>query len=251
MLPRLALAANRRAGLRALHLLLEHGWSPVALLLAAPEDAEFADVMQALVPAALVVAGDAWRRPHVMEALHALEIDYLLSVHYPRLFPKAVLDVPQRGALNLHPAYLPFNRGWHTPSWTILDGTPCGVTLHWMVEAVDAGDIAVRRALEVRPDDTANTLYQRLLDTELEVLREAIPLMASGTLPRAPQEPGGSRHARRALEQARVLDGEALLPVRRTLDVLRALTTSVAAEAAVVLVDGRRYRVRVEIEPDE
>ena len=47
------------------------------------------------------------------------------------------------------------------------------------------------------------------------------------------------------------VDGEALLPVRRTLDVLRALTTSVAAEAAVVLVDGRRYRVRVEIEPDE
>jgi methionyl-tRNA formyltransferase len=207
--------------------------------------------MRALVPDALVVTGEAHRDEEVLARLRALEIDYLLSVHYPRLFPQPLLDVPRVGAVNLHPAWLPFNRGWHTPSWAILDGTPYGATLHWMVEEADAGDIAVRRELAVSPADTANSLYQKVLETELEVLREAIPLMASGTLPRVPQEPGGTRHRRRELEAARVLDGDASLPVRRTLDVLRALTTSVPAEAALVTIDGRRYRVRVEITPDE
>lgn len=207
--------------------------------------------MRALVPDALVVAGEAHRDEEVLARLRALEIDYLLSVHYPRLFPQPLLDVPRVGAVNLHPAWLPFNRGWHTPSWAILDGTPYGATLHWMVEEADAGDIAVRRELVVSPADTANSLYQKVLETELEVLREAIPQMAAGTLPRIPQEPGGSRHRRRELEAARVLDGDASLPVRRTLDVLRALTTSVPAEAALVTIDGRRYRVRVEITPDE
>jgi methionyl-tRNA formyltransferase len=70
--------------------------------------------------------------------------------------------------LNLHPV-LPYNKGWNTPSWAILDNTTYGATLHFMTEALDEGDIIHQKKLEIVFADTANTLYQKALELEKEV----------------------------------------------------------------------------------
>lgn len=48
-------------------------------------------------------------------------LDYIIGIHFPIIIPKTILDIPKVGFLNLHPAYLPYNKGWHTPSWAIID----------------------------------------------------------------------------------------------------------------------------------
>jgi len=123
--------------------------------------------------------------------------------------------------------------------------------LYWMEEETDAGDIALQRPLEVRPDDTADSLHARVLDLEIEVLREAVPLLASRTLGRTPQSLDGTFHRTRDLADVRRLDLGTTMSVSRVLDHLRALTTNRPEEAAYFELHGARYRVRVEIEREE
>jgi methionyl-tRNA formyltransferase len=245
--PRLVYAANRRIGAACLRALLDAGWPPVALVVAAGRSAECSDEIRALLPEVPVFAGKEFREPGGVQALRELEADYLVSVHFPYIIPPEVLDLARIGTLNLHPAYLPYNRGWHTPSWAILDGTPYGGTLHWVDEGLDTGQIALQRRVDVRPNDTANGLYQRVLAAEEELFIEAIPLMRERRLPRLPQPSGGSAHVKADLTAVRRLDLEAVQPVEETLRRLRALTTNSWEEAAYFEVDGRRYAVRVEL----
>ena len=146
--------------------------------------------------------------------------------------------------------FLPYNRGWHTPSWAILDQTPYGATLHWVDEGLDTGDIALQHTVEVRPSDTANELYARVLTTELEILQEALPLMRSGTLPRTPQTGTGTSHTKSDLNCQRRLDLNERLPVHEVLRRIRALTTNRDDEAAWFEIDGERYLVQLIVQKD-
>lgn len=244
--PKLAYAANRLIGLRGLELLLEAGWQPEILMLPGADRAEFANEMKELVPGAEVMEGRAFRETGV-DVLASSELDYILSVHFPYIIPPAVLKIPRTGTLNLHPAYLPFNRGSNTPTWAIVDGNPYGATLHWVDEGLDTGEVALQKGLDVRPDDTAHSLYQRVLQLELELLHEALPLLFSRTLPRVPQAGRGSCHLKEELRTMQRLELTEFRQVGDVLKFLRALTTKDWDEAAYFEIDGNTYSVRVEM----
>jgi|GEM_PF-244762 len=248
---RIAFAANRNIGLQALRLLLEHGIEPVVLVLPKSKTLDPAVAeMQRTVPHVPVIHGKIFREPKGIEQLQALDLDYFFSVHFPYIIPQSVLDVPRIGGLNLHPAYLPFNRGWHTPSWAILEQTPYGATLHWVDEGTDTGDIALQRRVEVQPTDTADTLYARVLAAEIELLREAIPLLESRALPRIPQEGQGTAHVKSDLTRMRRIDLDQHMQARDLLRQIRALTTNRDDEAAYFEVDGERYLVQLSVRRD-
>ena len=206
--------------------------------------------LQDILPHVPTLFGKEFREPAGVETLNSLQLDYLLSVHFPYIIPRAVLDTPRVGALNLHPAFLPFNRGWHTPSWAILEDTPYGATLHWIDEGMDTGAIALQRAIRVHAADTADTLYSRVLAAEIELLREAIPLLKSYSLPIVPQEGQGTEHRKSDLHRMRRLDLDQRLPVREVLRQLRALTTNQDDEAAWFELDGQRYLVQISVRRD-
>ena len=142
--PALVLAANRRIGLQALEIFLDVGWQPVALIVPDGEKADCVREMWDLLTGVPVFEGKAFCSPTNIDQLRALHPDYILSVHFPYLIPSEILAIPAIGTLNLHPAYLPYNRGWHTPTWAIYEGTPFGATLHWVDKGVDTGDIALQ-----------------------------------------------------------------------------------------------------------
>ena len=249
---RVAFAGDRQIAVDVLSFLVAEGVRPVALLLSSEAKASHAhELLERWErPQELVFRGTAFRTPEAVERLRRLDLDYLVSVHFPYLVPAAVLALPRYGAVNLHPALLPYNRGWHTPTWAILDGTPAGATLHFMDEGVDSGDIVHQREVAVRPDDTADSLYQRVLAAEVDVFREAWPSLARREPPRRPQSEGsGTVHTRQDLFSPEVqeLRLDDRRPVRAVLKQLRALTTPSRAEASYFQEDGRRYRVRVEI----
>lgn len=249
---RLVYAANRHIGLTALRMLLDRDIVPVALLVPAEQRASCVDEMRALLPSATpVLRGKTFREPEGVNLLRSLLPDYLLSVHFPYVFPPEVLAIPAVGSLNLHPAYLPFNRGWHTPSWAILDGTPIGATLHWIDAGIDTGDIASQTEVGVSPGDTADTLYQRVLAAELELFERCIPALVARSLPRLPQARGGSVHTKADLSARQELRLDERTEIGALLRRLRALSTSNKTEHAYFREAGKIYRIQIAISDEK
>lgn len=234
-------AANRSIGLECLRSLLSAGITPSALLVAEGAGASFHNEMQSLLPQTPALSGKAFRSPEGLAFLKGLKPDYLISVHFPYIIPKEILSLPRIGALNLHPAYLPFNRGWNTPTWAIVDETPYGATLHWIDEGIDTGDIALQERVDVLPTDTAHSLYQRALAAEHHMFRKAIPLLKERVLPRTPQTGIGTFHAKGDI--GRIQDLDACTDPAMAERIVRGLTTNDPDEAAYRMVNGERRRV--------
>ena len=256
--PALAFAGDRDVAVNVLALLLERGDVPSALLLADEGDASHDEALVDLCLQAgvrpPVIRAKQLNDATTIDRLRALALEYLVCVHFPCILRRPVLATAARGVLNLHPAYLPYNRGWHTPTWTILDGTPAGATLHFMSEALDAGDIVCQEQIAVDPSDTAHTLYQKLKALEVRVFTAGWPQLVEGRVRRVVQAEGdATAHRRRDLFDPALqrIDLDATVLAGDLLRRLRALTTSRLDEAAYFERDGRRYRVQVSITPDD
>lgn len=253
---RIAFAGDRDISVHVLDFILSQGVKPLALLVpdgvGASHDKELISLCSFLGSES-VLQGKCFREPDGIGLLRRLDLDYIVGIHFPYIVPEAVLSIPRIGVLNLHPAFLPFNRGWHTPTWAIMENTPIGATLHFMDLEVDTGDIVHQKRLNVSPGDTANTLYQRLKKLELEVFEEAWPKLAFGSFQRKPQSRGeGTIHRRVELfaERVQQIDLNEMVKTGDLLVRLRALTTNRIEEAAYYEVEGKRYRIQVVIHED-
>ena len=247
-----AYAGNRDLGAWVLAFLAGEGYRPEALFLTDEDDEHVREMIRvADLPPSRVFRGRDGLES-AQDLLQDLDLDYIFGIHYPFLVGKRFLELPKHGFLNLHPAYLPFNRGWHTPSWAILEGTPTGATLHVMSEDLDRGDIIHQKEVQVGAGDTANSLYRRLKRAELEVFKEAWPQLRTFTAARTPQSLTGSSHSRRELRTPSVaeLDIDASYSLRDLLKRLRALTTNDLSEACYFVEGDKKFRVTVRIEEE-
>jgi len=250
---RFAFAGDRDISVRVLKYLGDLDQHPLALLTADSNRASHAHALVALCPhleEEHILSGSGFRSKEGLERLRALDLDYIIGVHFPHLLPSEALAVPRQGVLNLHPAYLPYNRGWHTPSWALLDETPIGATLHFMDEGIDTGDILVQRRLKPSPADTAHTLYTALKELEFEVFKEGWAILQEWRVKRTKQVTDeGTEHQRQDLLRPEVqkIDLDAETTASALLRRLRALTTSDPVEAAYFVEGGVKYRVQVSI----
>ena len=113
----------------------------------------------------------------------------LTSVSYGKILPASLLATPWLGALNVHPSLLPGYRGATPIQAALRDGcTRTGVSIIWMNERMDAGDIALAREVEIVPTDDYGSLHDRLAVLGAEMLVQALGLLASGALERTPQD---------------------------------------------------------------
>jgi methionyl-tRNA formyltransferase len=248
---RIAFAGDRDIAVWVLEFILSQHVHPVALLVPEMDKASHADKLVALCPFLSpdrVLWGRQFQQSESTALLRQLDLDYIISAHFPCVVPETVLFIPRIGVLNLHPAYLPYNRGWHTPSWALLEETPIGATLHFMDVGIDTGDIVHQKRLDVSAGDTAHTLYQRLKSLELEVFKEAWPHLVSGSYQRRPQNPVEcSTHKRQELFSKHIqrIDLNQSVQAGDLSRRLRALTTNRIEEAAYYEVNGKRYRIQV------
>ena len=253
----IAFAGDRDVSVDVLTALLELGDVPQALLLSDPDRASHDTALVTLCESAgispPVIRGRQLSSPASLEFLQRLELDYIVCVHFPYMLRRSVLDTARRGVLNLHPSYLPYNRGWHTPTWAILDGTPAGASLHYVDESLDTGDIVCQKPAAIDPADTAHTLYAKLKKLEVEVFREGWQQIRNGRAKGTPPTDGqATAHRRQSLFDPAVqrLDLDASVQTRDLLRQLRALTTNRLDEAAYFEAGTRRYRVQVTITPE-
>ena len=248
MIIKVGYAGNHEIGMECLKILLSYDIKPIVLLL--PEKGDYNEEMISLLPNVPCIIGKMFREKENIKFLASLELDYIISVHFPYLFTKEILKIPKIGILNLHPAYLPFNRGWHTPTWAIYESTPFGATLHWVDEGIDNGDIALQKQIAISWSDTAHTLYQKVFQCEIELFKEAIPYIINKNLPRIPQPHEGTFHLKKDLEKIRKINLKLEYTGEKIINLLRALTTNNWDEAAYFEVDGKKFLIHIEIKEE-
>lgn len=129
------------------------------------------------------------------------EADLWVSVHWERIFKREQIRTPKLGVVNVHNAYLPWNRGAHACTWAIVDRTPHGATMHWIDEGIDTGDIIYQQRMEIEPEETAHQLYQRTVECEVEVFRVGMELLLAGNYRRIPQPKGGTTHYKKDFQR--------------------------------------------------
>ena len=116
--------------------------------------------------------------------------DLLISVAASQILRKGVLEVPRHGCVNLHSAPLPRYQGMMPNFWTMVHGEPhATVTVHYMIEKLDAGDILLQRPVPILPGDSLHDLMVRSKEVGVEALLEAIRQIEEGRVVRRAMDP--------------------------------------------------------------
>lgn len=251
-----AFAGDRDIAVWVLKYILNQGFKPEALLVPELNKASHGDELIELcsfLAQECKFIGKQFREKKSINYFNNLNLGYIISIHFPYIIPSEVLSIPKFGILNLHPAYLPYNRGWHTPSWAILEDTPIGATLHFMEEELDSGDIVFQESLKVLPEDTAHSLYMRLKKLEYEVFKKSWPLLISKNYKRKKQCLNeGTSHKKKDLfiPEIQEIDMNKTAKSEDIIKQLKALTTNDISEAAYFIKNGKKYRIQIKIVED-
>ncbi len=130
--------------------------------------------------------------------LQAIEPDLFLVNSYSMLLRSDILTLPRHGAVNLHGALLPEQRGANPVEWAILRGERrCGASLHWMNTEFDSGDLIDRREVPIEFSDTWIDVRRKTEAAADRIIGESLPRVLSGTAPRIPQDEARAHSYRR------------------------------------------------------
>ena len=138
------------------------------------------------------------RNPEFLEMLGVMAPDVSVVVAYGHILPKAAIDAPRLGTLNIHASLLPKLRGAAPIQAAIRQGfTETGVTIMRMVPALDAGPILVARTTPIDEEETAGELALRLAELGSMALVESLQLLTAGAVTERPQDDAQATYAPR------------------------------------------------------
>lgn len=136
--------------------------------------------------------------PYEADSIDVFSPDIILSSGYDRLLrPKTVQRFPQR-IINLHAAYLPWARGIGTTLFATMLRYPYGVSIHFINEGLDTGNLISRKLVQPGPKDTLRTFYTKLLSATEELFFESFPKIVHGQTNGVPQEQLGEINTNRS-----------------------------------------------------
>ncbi|PYZ93200.1 methionyl-tRNA formyltransferase [Salipaludibacillus keqinensis] len=114
--------------------------------------------------------------------------DLIVTAAFGQILPKELLDIPNKGCINVHASLLPKYRGGAPIHQSVIDGEKeTGITIMYMVEKLDAGDIIAQRSIPILAEDTTGTMHDKLSELGADLLLETLPLIESGRASSVPQ----------------------------------------------------------------
>ena len=124
-----------------------------------------------------------------IEEIRALLPDVIVVMAYGQILPRDVLEIPKVACLNLHASLLPRWRGAAPIQAAIAAGdSQTGITVIYMDEGLDTGDILSERTIDIRRDESGRSLHDRLAEMAPDALLDSLGLLGTGSAPRLPQD---------------------------------------------------------------
>jgi methionyl-tRNA formyltransferase len=141
-----------------------------------------------------VTAADV-NAPAFLAELRAASTDLIVSVSCPQIFQQELIDLPAHGCLNVHGALLPSYRGVLPSFWMLANGARrAGVSIYFVNEQIDAGDLCAQSSFPIEPDDTLDSLLRRSKAVAADLLLGAIRSIEAGTITRVPLDTAGGSY---------------------------------------------------------
>jgi len=149
----------------------------------------------------------------------------------------------------MHLSYLPFNRGKNPNVWPIVDGTPAGVTLHYIDAGIDTGDIIAQVKVPVESVDTGQIVYQKIVSESVNLFKATWPKIKNGPAERIRQDNRRAtfRYARN-LKILDTIDQNQKYLAKDLINILRARTFPPFPSAFFIDENGKKVYVRVQLE---
>lgn len=137
------------------------------------------------------------REESFLQTVKELSPDIIVVAAFGQILPKALLDMPPFGCINVHASLLPKYRGAAPIQWSIIDGEEkTGITIMYMDVGLDTGDMIMKQEVVIEPKETGGSLHDKLAICGGEILLKALDAIESGTAKREKQIEEESNYAK-------------------------------------------------------
>ena len=188
---RIALIGQAAFGADVLKGLIQQGQEVVGVFCPPDRGSKTDPLKDAALAAAIpVYQPPRMKDPQAYEQMAALTPDLAVLAFVTDIVPGKVLAIPKLGSICYHPSILPKYRGASAINWAVINGErESGLTIFWVDEGIDTGDILLQKKVEIGPNETTGELYfNKLYQLGVEACLEAVDLIAQGKAPRIPQD---------------------------------------------------------------
>ncbi len=147
------------------------------------------------------------RDPIDTDRLKSLNPDIIYCIGWPKIISKEILSIPPRGCLGIHPTLLPERRGGAPTNWCLIDGVEkSGVTLFYLTEGLDNGDIVAQQELMITLEDTACTLREKIMEVAAKLVGSTYQSLSQGLVRGIPQDESRATYTRRRKPEDGIID---------------------------------------------
>ncbi len=187
------------------------------------------------------------KEPEFLETVRQLAPEVIVVSAFGQLLPKALLDIPPYGCINIHGSLLPKYRGAAPIQYSILDGeSETGITIMYMDVGLDTGDMILQEKLAISPEETGGSLFDRMAVLGADLLLAALDKLEDGTATRTPQDNDQATYVKMLNKEMGKLDfSQAAVKLERYIRGLNPWPS------AYTILDGKTLKLwKAEVEPN-
>lgn len=244
----IALFADNKVGANIVQFFLEEYPEDLKYVMVTNEASEIVPLVEEsnLDNNILHYSDDLYKESNISKLLK-LNLDYIILAWWPNIIKKEIFPCGRKGILNFHPSLLPYNRGKHYNFWNIIEDVPFGVTIHFIDELIDGGDIVFQEKIEKSWKDTGESLHFKAELAICNLFKNSYKLLIINNFSRKKQKvEEGSFHLSDEIDQASHIVLDKKYTARELLNILRARTYS-PHPGAWFMDDGHKYEIRISI----
>jgi len=173
------------------------------------------------------------------------EADLILLLWWPHIIKEEIIAKARRGAINLHPSLLPFNRGKHPYYWAIVDGTPFGVSIHCVTPGIDDGHVIYQKEISVPVWMSGGQLYKLCKQEIVALFLSHYQDIVFGNYTPVPQdEELATFHWGRELKKHSKIDLDRTYTARELIDIIRGRSFGPGTSSAKFCYQGKTYSIQ-------
>ena len=197
-----------------------------------------------IAPEVSLMQPESPRQPEVIAWVRNLAPEVMVTMAYGRILPKELLEAPSRACLNIHASLLPRHRGASPIQAAIaLGDSESGVTIMYMAEGLDTGDILLEKRIPIRRRESAGSLSDRLAELAPLALAEALGLLSEGKAPRIVQQHELATHTGKIGREESIIDWSR--PASELERKIRSLQPRPGAVATLPVISGDGIAIKI------
>lgn len=171
--------------------------------------------------------------------------DLLLLLWWPHIIKKEIIEKSSRGAINLHPSLLPYNRGKHPYYWAIVEGTPFGVSIHCVTPGIDDGPVMYQKEIPVPIWMSGGQLYKLAKQNIVALFLDHYMDIVSGNYTTVPQdEKLATFHLGKQLKGHSTIDLDRTYTARELINIIRGRSYGPGMASAQFRHEGKTYSIQ-------